>query len=105
MKGMMLREVPKFICESRSPHGLDLPGLLLRIFKNGTPESLFEFHNKTLFLGMMFFQDLYNIDLKRLQRCGVHYVLPDGRIIPFRSYNTVHRSRLSSAKIKTLCAI
>jgi uncharacterized radical SAM superfamily Fe-S cluster-containing enzyme len=94
MKGMILKEVPKFIHEARSPYGLDLSGLLLRVFKNGTRESLIDFHNKTLFLGMMFFQDLYNLDLERLQRCGVHYALPDGRIIPFCSYNTVHRSRL-----------
>jgi uncharacterized radical SAM superfamily Fe-S cluster-containing enzyme len=97
MKGMILKEVPRFIHESRSSHGLDLAGLLLKVFKNGTRESLIDFHNKTLFLGMMFFQDLYNIDLERLQRCGVHYALPDGRIIPFCSYNTVHRSRLSSS--------
>jgi hypothetical protein len=37
----------------------------------------------------MHFQDLYNMDLEKLQRCGIHYILPDGRIIPFCSYNTV----------------
>jgi uncharacterized radical SAM superfamily Fe-S cluster-containing enzyme len=97
MKGMILKEVPRFLHESRSPQGLDLPGLLLRIFKNGTRESLMDFHNRTLFLGMMFFQDLYNIDLERVQRCGVHYALPDGRIIPFCSYNSVHRNRITGA--------
>jgi uncharacterized radical SAM superfamily Fe-S cluster-containing enzyme len=96
MKGMILKEVPKFMNESRSSLGLELTGLLLKIFKNGTRESLTEFHSRTLFLGMMFFQDLYNIDLERVQRCGVHYSLPDGRIIPFCSYNTVHRSRSTS---------
>jgi uncharacterized radical SAM superfamily Fe-S cluster-containing enzyme len=98
MKGMILKEVPKFMNESRSSLGRELTGLLLKIFKNGTRESLTEFHSRTLFLGMMFFQDLYNIDLERVQRCGVHYSLPDGRIIPFCSYNTVHRSRSISGK-------
>lgn len=58
---------------------------------NGTRESLIEFHNNALFLGAMHFQDLYNMDLERLQRCAIHYALPDGRIIPFCAYNTVHR--------------
>ena len=44
-------------------------------------ESLAEFHNNSLFLGIMHFQDAYNMDLERLQRCGIHYVLPDGRIV------------------------
>ena len=96
MKGMILKELPKFIDKSRTPEGMNLTGLLMNVFKNGTRESLIEFHNKTLFLGTMFFQDLYNIDLERLQKCGVHYALPDGRIIPFCSYNTVHRSRLQN---------
>jgi len=40
---------------------------------------------------IMHFQDLYNIDLNRVQRCGIHYATPDGRMIPFCSYNTLHR--------------
>jgi hypothetical protein len=96
MKGMILKELPKFIDESKTPDGLAFTRLFLSILKSGTREALTEFHNNTLFLGTMFFQDLYNIDLERLQRCGVHYVLPDGRIIPFCSYNTIHRSRSSN---------
>ena len=95
MNGMILKDLPKFIDAQKAPGELNLTGLLLNIFKNGTRESLMEFHNRMLFLGVMHFQDLYNMDLERLQRCGIHYVLPDGRIVPFCSYNTVHRSRLS----------
>ncbi len=39
----------------------------------------------------MHFQDAYNLDTERLQRCGAHYATPDGRIIPFCAYNTLHR--------------
>lgn len=95
IKSMILKELPKFIDKSKTPDGLAFTNLFLNILKNGTREALIEFHNNTLFLGTMFFQDLYNIDLERLQRCGVHYALPDGRIIPFCSYNTIHRSRSS----------
>jgi len=96
MNGMILKELPKFINEPRTAGGLNLTRLLLSVFGNGTWESLAEFHNSSLFLGIMHFQDLYNMDLERLQRCGIHYILPDGRIIPFCSYNTVHRFRPSN---------
>ncbi len=44
-----------------------------------------------LFIGMMHFQDKYNLDLERLERCIVHYATPDKRIIPFCTYNNFHR--------------
>jgi hypothetical protein len=36
----------------------------------------------------MHFQDSYNYDIERVRRCGVHYVTPDLRIIPFCAYNS-----------------
>jgi uncharacterized radical SAM superfamily Fe-S cluster-containing enzyme len=91
MKGMILKELPKFIDEAKAPQDLKVAKLLISVFRNGTRESLTEFHSKTLFLGAMHFQDAYNMDLERLRRCGIHYATPDGRIIPFCSYNTLHR--------------
>jgi tetraether lipid synthase len=94
MRGKILREMPKFVDETQVPEDLNIKKMLIGIFMNGTRESLREFHNKTLFLGAMHFQDVYNIDLERLQRCGVHYATPDGRIIPFCAYNTIHRKEI-----------
>ena len=37
--------------------------------------------------------DAYNFDIERVQRCAIHYALPDGRVIPFCSYNTIHREK------------
>jgi len=91
MKGMILKELPKFVDEARTPGDLNVTRMLLSVLRSGTRESLTEFHSKTLFLGAMHFQDLYNLDLERLQRCGIHYATPDGRIIPFCSYNILHR--------------
>jgi uncharacterized radical SAM superfamily Fe-S cluster-containing enzyme len=91
MKGMILKELPKFIDEEKAPRDLKVAKMLISVFRNGTRESLTEFHSRTLFLGSMHFQDAYNMDLERLRRCGVHYATPDGRIIPFCSYNTLHR--------------
>ena len=90
-KGMLVRDLPKFVDDAQAPDDLNVVRILLGVLRNGTRESIKEFHRKTLFLGAMHFQDAYNLDLERLQRCGVHYATPDGRIIPFCSYNILHR--------------
>jgi len=63
--------------------------LLFNIFIRHDYEALGEFHYKTLFLGMMHFMDLYNHDITRVQRCCIHYVTPDGRLIPFCTFNVI----------------
>jgi len=96
MNGLVLKELPKFIDDSRTSGYLNLKDLLLSIFMNGNRKSLIELHKNSLFVGAMHFQDLYNMDLERLQKCGIHYALPDGRLIPFCSYNNTHRFGLSN---------
>ncbi len=91
MNGMIIKELPKFVDDGLAPKDLNVTRMLISVLRNGTRDSLREFHKKTLFIGTMHFQDPYNIDLERLQRCGIHYALPDGRIIPFCSYNIVYR--------------
>ena len=62
--------------------------------------SLGEFHYQALFLGMMHFQDPYNYDVSRVQRCEIHYVMPDGRIVPFCTFNVfpeLYRDRAQRA--------
>ena len=51
---------------------------------------------KTLAISGMAFQDAWNLDLKRLQRCYIHEISPDGQLIPFCAYN------LSSADGETI---
>jgi uncharacterized radical SAM superfamily Fe-S cluster-containing enzyme len=51
-------------------------------------QALKEFHWNALFIGTMHFMDNYNYDLARVQRCCIHYATPDGRLIPFCSYNS-----------------
>jgi uncharacterized radical SAM superfamily Fe-S cluster-containing enzyme len=93
-RGAILKELSRFADEAKAPRDLNVTKMLLSVFWNGTRQSIREFHNKSLFLGAMHFQDRYNMDLERLQRCGVHYATPDGRIIPFCAYNTVHRNEV-----------
>ena len=87
----LTREAPKLIDNGKAPHGVNLRNLILGVLTNGTVGDTAAFHNKTLFLGAMHFMDPYNFDLDRVRRCGIHYGLPDGRIVPFCSYNAVHR--------------
>ena len=51
-------------------------------------DALREFHRHALFIGTMHFMDRYNYDLGRVQRCCIHYATPDGRLIPFCTYNS-----------------
>ncbi len=39
------------------------------------------------------FMDAWNFDVRSAKKCCVHHVLPDGKIMPFCAYNTMHRPR------------
>jgi uncharacterized radical SAM superfamily Fe-S cluster-containing enzyme len=62
-------------------------------------EALQEFHWNALFIGTMHFMDCHNYDLSRVQRCCIHYATPDGRLIPFCTYNSgpVYREKVWKA--------
>ncbi len=81
----------RFIDKDKAPEGIDSVTSLSSILGIGNREALAEFHRKALFIGAMHFQDAYNFDLERVKRCGIHYATPDLRIIPFCSYNAIHR--------------
>lgn len=59
-------------------------------------EALREFHWNALFIGTMHFMDRYNYDLDRVSRCCIHYATPDGKLIPFCTYNSgpVYREKV-----------
>ena len=67
---------------------------LFPILRTGSYESLGELHRKMLLISSMHFMDPYNFDLERVQRCCIHYGVPDGRIIPFCTMNSIHRSKI-----------
>ncbi len=77
----------KFIDTRKAPKHLKIRRLLLKIILKRDYHSLGDFHYKALFLGMMHFMDLYNYDIGRVERCNIHYLAPDGRIIPFCAFN------------------
>lgn len=57
-------------------------------------------HSRNLMIGAMHFQDAYNFDLNRVQKCLVHYGVIDPNDhdnvleIPFCSFNTIHREQI-----------
>jgi uncharacterized radical SAM superfamily Fe-S cluster-containing enzyme len=64
------------------------------VFKEASYDALGNFMKRILMIGMMHFQDPYNLDLERLERCGIHYAVPDGRVIPFCAMNTLYRPKI-----------
>jgi hypothetical protein len=92
--GKLVKDMPKFIDNEAAPRNVNVRKLFIDVLKDGTDEATKEFHRNTLFIGTMHFQDHYNMDFERIQRCGIHYATPDGRIIPFCTYNSLHREEV-----------
>jgi hypothetical protein len=65
--------------------------LIRNIMKKHTYDELGEFSRQSMLIGSMHFMDPYNYDLQRVNHCVIHYGIPDGRIILFCAYNTIHR--------------
>ena len=81
-----LRNIDKFVDKKKAPKGFDLKSLLKDAAIGGSYDSLRGFHYKTLFVGSMWFQDPFNLNVDRLQRCVIHYTTLEG-IVPFCAYN------------------
>ena len=80
----VMRKLNQFVDRSKQPHGLNLAKMFSSILLKRNFDAV-----RSLFLGMMHFQDKYNEDLERLQRCDIHYLTPDLRIIPFCAFNVI----------------
>ncbi len=85
LKGIV--DLRKFVDTEKAP--FDIGKILFDILIRHDYSTLGQFHLKSLFIGMMHFMDLYNYDLARIERCDIHYASPDGRIIPFCTFNVM----------------
>ena len=79
----------KFTDKSKAPKGLNLSRILFDALLKHDYRTLGVLHHKSLFIGLMHFQDLYNWDIERAKRCTIHYATPDGGIIPFCTFNVI----------------
>lgn len=87
-------ELPRVIDRSKAPKSIDVKNILTSVFKERSYAALGEFHNKSMLIACMHFMDPWNFDQDRVKRCVIHYAVPDGRIIPFCSMNTIYREEI-----------
>ena len=87
--GLLYNLFSKFIDKSKAPKGLNLSRILFDALLKHDYRTLGALHHNSLFIGLMHFQDLYNYDVERVKRCTIHYATPDGRIIPFCTFNVI----------------
>jgi hypothetical protein len=87
------KELPRLIDSKKVPSDVKFKETLVKILK-GDRSALSKFHFNTILTSCMHFMDPYNFDSRRVQRCLIHYALPDNRIIPFCTYNTLYRKEI-----------
>jgi len=87
LRKSLAKKIHRYIVKDELPNGVRISSMLDEIIEKGDYSALGEFHHHFLFFGMMHFMDPYNYDINRVQRCCIHYGSPDGRIIPFCTYN------------------
>lgn len=83
--------IRKHFKKDKAPKGLGITKFLKQlegIFSSTEKEATAEITWGLMMVGGMHFQDLYNYDIERVKRCVIHYVVPDGRLIPFCAFNT-----------------
>jgi len=73
-----------------------LAGLLCCLPDAAVPQSLAYEHTFRVVISQ--FLDRFNFDLGTVKRSCVHFALPDGRIIPFDTYNTFYRDGAAGAE-------
>lgn len=95
LKGIV--DLRRFVDNEKAP--FDISRILFDILVRHDYSTLGQFHINALFIGMMHFMDLYNYDISRVERCEIHYATPDGRIIPFCTFNVIpeiYRDRIQA---------
>jgi hypothetical protein len=85
----LLFAMKKYLDERKKPKDLKFVRSLSAAFSGGNYRGLGVMHHDALFVGMMHFQDPYNWDIDRIHKCGIHYAVPDGRLIPFCTFNVI----------------
>lgn len=92
-----LLDFKKFIDKKNQPKSVNFTKLLTSIFLKRDFASMGNFQMKSIFLGMMHFQDEHTYDIKRVEKCDIHYAMPDGEVLPFCTFNVfpeVYRDKI-----------
>ncbi len=87
----------RYIDKEKQPKSVNFSKLLMSVIFKHDFQTMGAFQLKSLFLGMMHFQDEYTYDIKRVEKCDIHYAMPDGRVLPFCTFNVfpeVYRDKI-----------
>lgn len=82
----VMTSLSDYIDSERAPEGLSLKNILAKALVKGDYDTLGKFHHRTLYIGSMWFQDAWNLDINRLSSCTIQYSTPEG-MVPFCAYN------------------
>ena len=85
----LMRNIGKYVNEEKKPKDLKFVRMLTGAVSGTNYHGLADFHKNSLFVGMMHFQDPYNWDIDRIHKCDIHYATPDGRVLPFCTFNVI----------------
>jgi hypothetical protein len=59
------------------------------------PEEFQAMLDRIFMINVTGFMDAHNFEVRRVMKCCIHQVLPDGNLVPFCAYNTVgYRERV-----------
>lgn len=84
----VMRNIGDYIDEDKAPDGFSMKKILANALIRGNYDSLGEFHYKSLYVGTMWFQDVWNLNIDRLSNCVIHYTTEEG-MVPFCAYNGI----------------
>ncbi|MCX6660254.1 MAG: radical SAM protein [Candidatus Bathyarchaeota archaeon] len=94
LEGHKLRAKVRTLAAVRHVKASFIKEILWPVLRSGSYDALGRFMRKVVMIGCMHFMDPYNFDLQRLEKCVIHYGLPDGTIRPFCAVNTIHRAKV-----------
>ncbi len=87
--GKLMWNMNKYIDNERKPKNLNFVKMMTGAMQGGNYHGLADLHHNSLFVGMMHFQDPHNWDIDRIHKCDIHYATPDGRVLPFCTFNVI----------------
>ncbi len=95
--GKLLKTLPKLIRRESYKLSGKMIKTLTEIFLEGSERAIQKFHeDNVLLVGFEHTSDPNNYDCEKVERCCIHYATPDKKIIPFCSYNLMHRKNMES---------
>lgn len=89
-----IKELPKLLDRENSPKAIDIKHILGNVLSKMSYSALGNFHKNSLLIACMHFMDPFNFDEDRVKKCVIHYAIPDGRIIPFCTMNSIYRQEI-----------